>query len=180
MPTHLLHSGNEQAIAFLAVIAVAVAIRFWHIVLTTFALLVIVAALIVFSVLLDLHVVHEVATYLRNLVHEITGLIKPWPRRRSSTPVGGHGLFMLTAPWQRHGPLPGGRQADRRDNPAGLARVVTSLAHGPPVAPAPRAVSPRSCRGRDRTLLNRRAGRGRPRGRLPGPRRAGGRPSSGG
>ena len=79
MPTHLLHSGNEQAIAFLAAIAVAVAIRFWHIVLTTFALMVIVAALIVFSVLLDLHVVHEVATYLRNLVHEITGLMRPCP-----------------------------------------------------------------------------------------------------
>lgn len=75
MPTHhLLHSGNEQAIFFLAVIAAAVAIRFWRIVVTGFALTLIVAALIVFSVILDLHVVHEVATYLRNLVHEITGL----------------------------------------------------------------------------------------------------------
>ena len=79
MPTHLLHSGNAQAIAFLGAIAVAVAIRFWRFVLTTFALLIIVAALIVFSVLLDLHVVHEVATYLRNLVHEITGLTRRAP-----------------------------------------------------------------------------------------------------
>ena len=73
MPTHLLHSGNQQAIAFLTVIAVAVVVRFWRVVLTGFALMLIVAALIVFSVILDLHVVHEVATYLRNLVHEITG-----------------------------------------------------------------------------------------------------------
>jgi hypothetical protein len=77
MPTHLLHSGNEQAIAFLVAIAVAIAIRFWRLVLTTFALLVIVAALIVFSVLLDLHVVHDVATYLRNLIHDIAGLTGP-------------------------------------------------------------------------------------------------------
>ena len=95
MPTHLLHSGNEQAIAFLAVIAVAVAIRFWHIVLTTFALLVIVAALIVFSVLLDLHVVHEVATYLRNLVHEIAGLMGRAPQAFFA---GGHGLASADGP----------------------------------------------------------------------------------
>ena len=88
MPTHLLHSGNEQAILFLGAIAVAVLIRFWRIVLTTFAFMVIVAALIVFSVILDLHVVHEVAVYLRNLVHEITGLPRPYPagteRRRDT------------------------------------------------------------------------------------------------
>lgn len=79
MPTHLLHSGNEQAILFLGAIAVAVVIRFWRIVLTTFALMLIVVALIVFSVILDLHVVHEVAAYLRNLVHEITGLARRAP-----------------------------------------------------------------------------------------------------
>jgi hypothetical protein len=79
MPTHILHSGNEQAIAFLTVIAVAVIIRFWRIVLTGFALMLIVAALIVFSVILDLHVVHEVATYVRNLVHQITGLVRLYP-----------------------------------------------------------------------------------------------------
>jgi hypothetical protein len=88
VPTHLLHSGNQQAIAVLAVIAVAVVVRFWRIVLTTFTLLVIIAALIVFSVILDLHVVHEVANYLRNLVHELTGLVRPYPagvQRRRGT-----------------------------------------------------------------------------------------------
>ncbi|HTR92619.1 MAG TPA: hypothetical protein VMI73_12850 [Trebonia sp.] len=89
MPTHLLHSGNQQAIAFLTVIAVAVVVRFWRVVLTGFALMLIVAALIVFSVILDLHVVHEVATYLRNLVHELTGLVGPCPA--GVTPAG-HGL----------------------------------------------------------------------------------------
>jgi hypothetical protein len=90
MPTHILHSGNEQAIAFLTVIAVAVVIRFWRIILTTFALMLIVAALIVFSVILDLHVVHEVATYLRNLVHEITGLIRLYP---AGEEPAGYSLF---------------------------------------------------------------------------------------
>ena len=89
MPTHLLHSGNEQAIAFLAVIAVAVVVRFWRIVLTTMALMLIVAALIVFSVILDLHVVHEVATYLRNLIHEITGLPGPYPAGEEPAGYGG-------------------------------------------------------------------------------------------
>ncbi len=95
MPTHLLHSGNEQAIIFLGAIAVAVLIRFWRIVLTGFALMLIVAALIVFSVILDLHVVHEVATYLRNLVHEITGLTmsQTVPRRFHA---GGVRPFLLT------------------------------------------------------------------------------------
>jgi hypothetical protein len=90
VPTHLLHSGNEQAILFLGAIAVAVVIRFWRIVLTTFALMLIVVALIVFSVILDLHVVHEVAAYLRNLVHEITGLAKARPagaQRRRGAPL---------------------------------------------------------------------------------------------
>jgi hypothetical protein len=87
VPTHhLLHSGNEQAIAVLAVIAVAVVLRFWRIVLTTMVLMLIVVALIVFSVILDLHVVHEVATYLRNLVHELTGLGRPYPA--GATPAG--------------------------------------------------------------------------------------------
>jgi hypothetical protein len=89
MPTHLLHSGNEKAIAFLAAIAVAVAIRFWRVVLTTFALMLIIAALIVFSVILDLHVVHEVATYLRSLVHELTGLRHaPRPYPAGEDPAG--------------------------------------------------------------------------------------------
>jgi hypothetical protein len=98
VPTHLLHSGNEQAIAFLAAIAVAVVIRFWRIVLTTFALMLIVAALIVFSVILDLHVVHEVATYLRNLVHEITGLPVCLKSDVLATSCGPHrALFRHTA-----------------------------------------------------------------------------------
>jgi hypothetical protein len=108
VPTHLLHSGNEQAIVFLAAIAVAVAIRFWRIVLTTFALMLIVVALIVFSVILDLHVVHEVAAYLRNLAHELTGLLGPYPA--GATPAG-YGHFLLTASWRRHGPPSGCRQA---------------------------------------------------------------------
>ena len=94
MPTHLLHSGNEQAIIFLGAIAVAVLIRFWRIVLTGFAFMLIVAALIVFSVILDLHVVHEVAVYLRNLVHELTGLLGPCP---AGVLAGGARPFLLTA-----------------------------------------------------------------------------------
>ena len=54
-------------------IALALLVRFWRIVLTTFALLMIIAALILFSVILDVHVVQGVTTYLRNLVHLITG-----------------------------------------------------------------------------------------------------------
>ena len=92
MPTHLLHSGNEQAILFLGAIAVAVLVRFWRIVLTTFALMLIVVALIVFSVILDLHVVHELAAYLRNLVHEITGLTRRAPPALSA---GGARRFLL-------------------------------------------------------------------------------------
>jgi hypothetical protein len=127
VPTHLLHSGNEQAIIFLSAIAVAVIIKFWRIVLTGFTLMLIVAALIVFSVILDLHVVHEVATYVRNLVHSITGLTtcleSEGPdrshgpvtdpkghfldRSRGPYPAGvmpaGYGLPLLTASLQRHG-----------------------------------------------------------------------------
>lgn len=121
MPTHLLHSGNEQAILFLGAIAVAVVIRFWRIVLTTFALMLIVVALIVFSVILDLHVVHEVAAYLRNLVHEITGLARRVPPTLSA---GGTRLFLQTASWQRHGsavrrpvPRPSEHQTDTRAHP---------------------------------------------------------------
>jgi hypothetical protein len=73
MPIHLQHSGNDQAVAFLIAIALALLVKFWRIALTTFALLMIIAALILFSVILDLHVVQEVTTYLRNLVHLITG-----------------------------------------------------------------------------------------------------------
>jgi hypothetical protein len=100
VPTHLLHSGNEQAIIFLSAIAVAVIIKFWRIVLTGFTLMLIVAALIVFSVILDLHVVHEVATYVRNLVHSITGLTTCLKSEQGPYPAGitpaGYGLFLLT------------------------------------------------------------------------------------
>ena len=122
MPTHLLHSGNEQVIIFLGAIAVAVLIRFWRIVLTGFALMLIVAALIVFSVILDLHVVHGVATYLRNLVHEITGLTmsQAVPRRFHA---GGVRPFLVTARAPRgptRGRIPGPPRAGGRPWSGGL------------------------------------------------------------
>jgi hypothetical protein len=73
MPSHLLHAGSDQAvIAFFAIIFTALCVRYWRITLTIVGALLLGAALIALSVIVDLHLIHEITSYLHSLGHLIT------------------------------------------------------------------------------------------------------------
>lgn len=67
MPIHLLHSDGGQAIALFALIVGGICARYWQITLSIVAALLIGSALIALSVITDLHIAHQVTTYLRDL-----------------------------------------------------------------------------------------------------------------
>jgi len=67
MPVHLLHSDGGQAIALLVLIVGGICVRYWHIALSIAAALLIGTALIALSVITDLHIAHQVTTYLCDL-----------------------------------------------------------------------------------------------------------------
>ena len=67
MPIHLLHSDGGQATALLALIVGGICVRYWRITLSIAAALLIGTALIALSVITDLHIAHQVTTYLGDL-----------------------------------------------------------------------------------------------------------------
>ena len=67
MPNHLLHSDGGQAIALLALIVGGICVRYWRVVLSIAAALLIGSVLIALSVIADLHIAHQVTLYLRDL-----------------------------------------------------------------------------------------------------------------
>jgi hypothetical protein len=67
MPIHLLHSDGGQAFALFALIVGGVCVRYWQFTLAIVAALFIGIALIGLSVITDLHIAHQVTTYLRDL-----------------------------------------------------------------------------------------------------------------
>ena len=67
MPIHLLHSAGGQAFALFALIAGGICVRYWRIMLSIAAALLIGSAMIALSVITDLHVAHQVTMFLRDL-----------------------------------------------------------------------------------------------------------------
>jgi hypothetical protein len=73
MPSHLINAGSDQVvIAFFAVIFTALCVRYWRITLAILGALLLGAALIALSVIVDLHIVHEITGYLHSLGRMIT------------------------------------------------------------------------------------------------------------
>ena len=67
MPIHLLHSDGGHAFAVFALIVGGICVRYWRVMLSIAAALLIGSALIALSVITDLHVAHQVTMYLRDL-----------------------------------------------------------------------------------------------------------------
>jgi hypothetical protein len=67
MPIHLLHSDGGQATALFVLIVGGICVRYWRIVLSIVAALLICAALIALCVITDLHIAHQVTMHLRDL-----------------------------------------------------------------------------------------------------------------
>jgi len=67
MPIHLLHSDGGQAFALFALIVGCICVRYWRITISIAAALLIGSALIALSVITDLHIVHQVTVFLRDL-----------------------------------------------------------------------------------------------------------------
>jgi hypothetical protein len=77
MPSHLLHSAHffsasDQAlIALSGIVFTGLCVRYWRITLTILAALLLGAALIALSVVVDLHIIREITGYLHDLGHLI-------------------------------------------------------------------------------------------------------------
>jgi hypothetical protein len=78
MPIHLLHSASDQAvIALFGIVFTGLCVRYWRVTLAILAALLIGAALIALSVIVDLHMIHGIAGYLHKLGDIITRSL-PW------------------------------------------------------------------------------------------------------
>jgi hypothetical protein len=71
MPVHLLHSGDDQAIALLVIIFAGLWARHSRIARAVITALFICAGLIALTVIVDLHILHQVTGYLTKLGHII-------------------------------------------------------------------------------------------------------------
>lgn len=69
MPVHLLHSGDEQAIALLVIIVGALCARSWRITRAMVTALLIGAGLIGLTVIVNLYILHQIGGYLGDLGH---------------------------------------------------------------------------------------------------------------
>jgi multisubunit Na+/H+ antiporter MnhB subunit len=71
MPVHLLHAGNDQAIALLVIIFGVLCVRRWRIARAIVTALLIGAGLIALTVTVDLYILHHITGYLGKLAHII-------------------------------------------------------------------------------------------------------------
>jgi hypothetical protein len=72
MPSHLFNSASDQAvIALFGIVLAGLCVRYWRITATILAALLLCAALIALSVIVDLHVIHEITGCLHRLGHLI-------------------------------------------------------------------------------------------------------------
>jgi hypothetical protein len=80
MPSHLFSSASDQAvIALFGIVFAGLCVRYWRIMRTILAALLLCAALIALSVIVDLRIIHEITGYLHHLGHHITMPFSPMP-----------------------------------------------------------------------------------------------------
>jgi len=72
MPVHLFLSTDDQVVmAFFAVVFTGICVRYWRITLAVLAGLLIGAGLIALSVIIDLHIIHDITAYLHDVGHTL-------------------------------------------------------------------------------------------------------------
>jgi hypothetical protein len=71
MPVHLLHAGDDQAVALLVIIFGVLAVRRWRTARAVVAALLIGAGLMALTATVDLYILHQVTGYLSRLVRII-------------------------------------------------------------------------------------------------------------